>query len=302
MEKPGHLLHRKRLGKGLDSLFSAATPSPVDPRGKETLRWIDPAGIEPNPYQPRRDFPTVELEELKQSIAEKGLLQPLVVRATSIGFQLIAGERRLRASKELGLERVPAIVREASDEDLLEMALIENLQRQDLNPIEKALAFRQLVDVFGLTHDAAAARIGKDRSSVTNYLRLLDLPTPVRELVAGGDLSMGHARALLTLPTCEEQARAAQAVVQDRLSVRETERRFAAPGPKRIERKKRATRLGPEVDPGAAEWEREFEQALATKVRVVPRGQGGTITIEFYSNEQFCALRDRLMALPAPSA
>lgn len=281
---------KKRLGRGLDSLFS----QPAEPESPRDYQLIDIASIAANPFQPRRAFDAAELAQLQQSIAEKGLLQPIVVRPAVSGYQIIAGERRFRACRELGLEKIPAIVREVPDSQMLEIALIENIQRKDLNPIEKAEAFRQLIDSLNLTHEEAALRVGKDRSSVTNYLRLLDLPPQVRDLLAENRLSMGHARALLSLPTPDEQARAAQDVVDGKLSVRDTEKQFvhSKTGKKKGRGRRPADRGG---DHRIADLERQFEEALATKVRIVRKGAGGQVVIDFYSDVEFLRLQEALL-------
>ncbi len=279
---------KKRLGRGLDSLFS----QPAEGESRE-YQSIPLSSLVPNPFQPRRVFDAEELAQLRQSIAEKGLLQPIVVRAVASGFQIVAGERRLRACKELGLDSIPAIVREVPDSQMLEIALVENIQRRDLNPIEKAEAFRQLIDSLNLTHEEAAIRVGKDRSSVTNYLRLLDLPTPVRDLLSENRLSMGHARAILSLPSAEEQTRAAQDVVDGKLSVRDTEKQFVQS--KTGKRKGRGRKSDRAADHRLTDLERQFEEALATKVRIVRKGSGGQILVDFYSDAEFVRLQECLL-------
>jgi ParB family chromosome partitioning protein len=209
---------RPALGKGLSALI----PDAPTPRVAPTEVDID--RLAPNAFQPRTDVDDARLDELAQSIRANGIIQPIVVRATEQGFQIIAGERRWRAAKRAGLLRVPVTVREVEPgRSLLEMALVENIQREDLNPIEEALAYRRLADQFAMTQEDIAAAVGKDRASVANYLRLLKLPEEIRAEVASERLSMGHARALLALPGQAEQLRTAREVIAKSLSVRETE-------------------------------------------------------------------------------
>lgn len=281
---------KKRLGRGLDSLI----PQAEAPAAMPDRRGIEIARIQPNPYQPRREFSPGELDELRRSIGEKGLLQPILVRQTPDGFQIVAGERRLRACRELGWETIPGTVVDVPDGQMLEVALVENLQRQDLNAIEKALAFRQLIDTFHLTHEEAALRVAVDRSSVTNHLRLLDLPERVREHVAEGRLSMGHARALLALPPTEDKERAADRVLARQLSVRETERLCSNRSGKRGVSGRREP--AGDDDHRIRHLERELEQALATKVRITRQKVGGQIVIDFYTDAEFSRLQGILLS------
>jgi ParB family chromosome partitioning protein len=279
---------QRRLGRGLDFLISgeAGGPSP------DEIRHLALDEIRANPYQPRREFVEEEIAELAASILEHGILQPVVVRATAEGYELVAGERRFRASEQLGRDTIPAIVRTATDEQMLELALIENIQREDLNPIDTAVAIRSLIDRLGLTQDEAARRLGKSRSAVANTLRLLDLPDDLQSRVASGALSNGHARALLAMADAETQRALAARVEKEGLSVRATE--AAA---KRGARKKKAA---PAVDPSLAPYLHDLEDqlraALGTRVSIQARGERGRIVIEYFSRDDFEGLLDRLLA------
>jgi ParB family chromosome partitioning protein len=241
--------------------------------------------ISVNPYQPRESFAEDALDELAASIREKGLLQPLLVRARGDSYQLIAGERRPRAARRAGLERVPVSLHEAGEQESLELALIENLQREDLNPIEEAKAFQRLMSEFGLHQDEIARRVGKTRSAVSNTVRLLQLPAAIRQRIEAGEISAGHARSLLALHAVESQTRAAEDIVRRRLSVRATERLV------------RERTEAPDGDAERQAVERDLSQALGTKVRI-RRGQDGCgrIEIEFYSLEGLNGILARLCA------
>lgn len=286
---------RKALGKGLSALLplrprapqpesttqsvSTNDLSPLDPR---TL----PIGsIQPNPEQPREDFDAVKLEELAQSIRSNGIIQPITVTHYKHGtYLIIAGERRWRAAQLAGLTEIPVYVREAEPDRVLELALIENIQRADLNPVETAAAFRQLIDRYGLTHDQVAERTGKDRSTVTNFLRLLNLSRPVLENLAGGKISVGHARTLLTIVDSDAQWAACQRIIQIGLSVRETEayvKKLTDPPKPRVDPPE-----PPALDPNIRAALDEIAMALSTKVRLVSRSESsGRLEIEYYSQE-----------------
>ena len=244
--------------------------------------------IRPNRYQPRREFSDSAIDELASSIREKGILTPILVRRAVRGYELIAGERRFRAAQKVGLTTVPAIVKDVAEEESLELALIENIQREDLNPIEEAQAYQQLIERFGLTHDDLAKRVGKDRTTITNILRLLELPDVVQDYVSRGTLSMGHARSLLGLATPQQMAEVAKLVTDKQYSVRQTEalvnRLKAGLG----RRKAKA-----EVDIHIQELEDRIRKSLGTKVHVITRGQGGKITIEFGTLDEL----ERLLAI-----
>lgn len=273
---------RRALGRGLGALIPvAAEPAATrDSRGADFTLPIDI--IDVNPYQPRSTFADEAIEELSRSIREKGLLQPLLVRRIGNRYQLIAGERRFRAAQRAGLEKIPVNVREADDREMLELALIENLQREDLNPVEEARAYQRLAQEFSLNQDEIARRVGKSRSTVANGLRLLQLPEDLLAQVANRTLSPGHARGLLSIPSPELRAEAARAVVQRKLSVRDTER---------LARTSRAT--SQDLDRQAIE--EELSRSLGTRVRIQGRkGNAGRIEIEYYSLGELDGLIQRL--------
>lgn len=277
---------RPALGKGLSALLPDA-PEPARAGAIE----VDIDLLAPSEQQPRLNADDRKLDELAASIRANGIIQPILVRRTGAAYRIIAGERRWRAAQKAGLLKVPVVIRdvpEGAGRQLLELALVENLQREDLNPIDEALAYQRLVDEFGLTQDQVAAAVGKDRTSVANYLRLLRLPEEVRGDVASGALSMGHARALLGLSDAASQRHAARDAIARSLSVRDTEllvKKLAAPPAAR-------TAAAPDVHTRAAEDRLRF--ALGTKVRIVRRRQGGTIEIEFGSESELNRLYDLL--------
>jgi ParB family transcriptional regulator, chromosome partitioning protein len=276
---------RPALGKGLSALI----PDAPEPRSS-TLE-VDVDRLAPNPFQPRKAFDAGGIEELASSIREHGVIQPILVRKDGANFQIIAGERRWRAAQRAGLLKVPVVVKDlgpGQDVRALEWALIENLQREDLNPIEEALGYRRLADDFAMTQEQIAAAMGKDRSSVANTLRLLKLPPPVRELVAGGALSMGHARALLALESDESIVKASRDIVSRGLSVRETEslmKRLSSP-----------PRVKPpaKIDVHTREAEQQLHLSLGTPVRIVRSTKGGRIEIEFKNENELQRLYETL--------
>ncbi len=281
---------QRGLGRGLGALiddFSA-------PETQQEVTRLPLQKVEPNPDQPRRRFDEEELQALSDSIAEHGILQPLAVRAMEGGFyQIIAGERRWRAARLAGLKEVPVVVVEADDRTVMELALIENLQRQDLNPMEEAEGYRVLTEEYGLTQEQAAARVGKSRPAVANALRLLALPEDVRSLVEKGELSAGHARAVLSLPTPARQRAAAQKILTLRLSVRQAEamcKRLAA------EEKKPEPAKRPAVN-YIAECEKALTRRLDRKVRIVGGKRKGRFELEFYGEEDLQRLYEALLAL-----
>jgi ParB family chromosome partitioning protein len=276
------------LGRGLAAL--------IPQRAHDTSTTDIPIGrISPNPRQPRQRIDEGELEQLAASIREHGVLQPILVTETLDGYQLVAGERRFRASKLAGLDRIPAIVRQLADRDQLEVALVENLQRQDLGPMEEAHAFRSLMDEFAMSQDAVANRVGRARSTVANTLRLLELDQTVQAAVADGSISEGHARALGGLAP-EQQGRLIRTVIEAGLSVRQTEelvRRLREP---------RATSLADpnkRSDPELERVEEDLRRSLGTKVTLARSRRGGRIIIEYYSDEELGQLYDRLIGGPA---
>ena len=281
---------QRGLGRGLGALiddFSA-------PETQQEVTRLPLQKVEPNPNQPRRRFDEEELQALSDSIAEHGILQPLAVRAMEGGFyQIIAGERRWRAARLAGLKEVPVVVVEADDRTVMELALIENLQRQDLNPMEEAEGYRVLTEEYGLTQEQAAARVGKSRPAVANALRLLALPEDVRSLVEKGELSAGHARAVLSLPTPARQRAAAQKILTLRLSVRQAEAMCKRPA---AEEKKPEPAKRPAVN-YIAECEKALTRRLDRKVRIVSGKRKGRFELEFYGEEDLQRLYEALLAL-----
>jgi ParB family chromosome partitioning protein len=252
------------------------------------------ARIAPNPYQPRTAVDEQALADLAASIAEHGVLQPILVTETIDGYRLVAGERRVRASRLAGLERIPAVVRELADHDQLELALVENIQREDLDPLEEARAYRQLIDDFGFTQEKLAKRMGKARPTIANSLRLLDLDAEVQAALAGALISEGHARALAGLPV-DRQARVVAVVIERELSVRQTEelvrRLREEPRPAATAQARGAASVDPELE----RVESDLRSALGTKVSIARSRRGGRIIIEFYSDEELSRLFDRLV-------
>jgi ParB family chromosome partitioning protein len=272
------------LGRGLAALI------PQRPNTAGSVE-IPIARIRPNPRQPRQRIGQVELETLAASIVAHGVLQPILVIETIDGYQLVAGERRLRASQLAGLDRIPAIIRQLADRDQLELALVENLQREDLGPLEEANAFRSLVDDFGMSQEEIATRVGRARSTVANTLRLLELDERVQATLSEGSISEGHARALGGL-AADQQARVVPTVVDQALSVRQTEelvRRLREP--RRIAADAAPRRLEPELE----QLEEELRRSLGTKVTLARSRRGGRIVIEYYSDEELSQLYDRLI-------
>lgn len=272
-------MKRKVLGKGLAALLP---DSPAGGEGEKLLE-LSPDRIDPNPEQPRQHIDPEKLSGLAKSIIEQGVVQPLVVRRVGSRFQIIAGERRWRAAREAGLAKVPVIVRQASDRELLEIALVENIQREELNPIEEAGAYRRLIAELGYSQEQVAARVGKDRSTVANLLRLLRLPREIRGLVAEQKLSPGHARPLLTLDAPDAQVAIAREIVEKELSVRDVERRVQAAN--RPAKETKTTR----ADANTRDAESHLEQALGTRVRVRRQGRKasrGRLEIEFHSEDE----------------
>lgn len=273
----------RRLGKGLGALLGEYLEEPTS--GEIPIRELDVGRIRPNPFQPRRQFQDESLDELEASIRENGLLQPLVVRPSGPDFELVAGERRWRVLTRLGWEKVPTLVRPLSDEQMLVMALVENLQREDLGPLEEAVGYQQLVDGFGLTQKAVARRVGRDRSTVANALRLLTLPAAVRDLLSEGSLTAGHARAVLSVEGEAEQVALAREVVSRSLSVREAEA-LARRGRKRD--KPGGKRDKPNEDPVARKAAVLLSRVYGTDVKVNLKSKtSGEIRIPFRDPDDF---------------
>ena len=284
---------KKGLGRGLDALFQDNEPARAPETGGAPTE-VAVADIEPNRGQPRHVFDEEKLRELADSIREHGVVSPLIVSELGDGrYRIIAGERRWRAARLAGLQEVPVVVVEADDKTVMELALIENLQRQDLNPMEEAEGYRVLTEEYGLTQEEAAARVGKSRPAVANALRLLALPDEVRELVEKGELSAGHARAILSLPTKAKQKTAAQRILALRLSVRQAEamcKRLAA------EEKKPEPPKHTDVD-YVAECEKALSRRLDRKVRIVNGKRKGRFELEFYGEDDLQRLYEILLAL-----
>jgi ParB family chromosome partitioning protein len=279
------MAERKALGKGLAALIPDAEG---DFKGEERNSYCNIDDIQPNPYQPRTVFDKEKIEELAHSIKEKGIIQPLLVKELEIGYQLIAGERRLRAAKIAGYKKVPIIVKKASDLEQLEYSLIENLQRENLNPIEEADAFKRLMKEFGYTQQKLSQALGKNRTTIANQLRLLNLPDVVKESLARNEITMGHARSLLSLSDLQKQREAHRILVHKGLSVRETERLV-----KRLSQVKK--KKGAEKRLIHQEQIRnELIQWLGTQVKIVSSGKKGRIVIEFYSSEELERIIERI--------
>lgn len=300
---------RRGLGRGLDALISAGGPHPATAadagppeattprRGAVTELDIDL--IAPNPEQPRTHFEPAQLRELADSIREHGVIQPLIVsRDADGGIRLVAGERRLQAARLAGLATVPVVFREAAGKDLLEIALIENIQRADLNPIEEAMAYRRLVEDHGMTQEDAARRVGKSRAAVANAIRLLSLDPEIRRSLVAGEISEGHARALLGLPEGKARTEAWRETVRKRLSVRETEalvrRAQSAASEPATPAPAPGLRAG-RRDAGFADVEVRLRRRLGTRVTVTPQRRGARITIDCYSPEEFDGVVERLL-------
>ncbi len=286
---------RTALGRGLSALIPAASAAPAAEKpgqpNRPQVMLLPIEEIERDERQPRQHFDPEKLKELSDSIHSKGIVQPILVRKENSRFVIIAGERRWRAAQQAGLREVPAILREATGKEAFEIALIENLQRADLNPIEEAEGYKRLIDEHQLTQEDVAQRVGKERSSVANALRLLNLPKDIKEALIEGSLNMGHARALLGLSTQESMRRAASAVAGDKLSVRATEqlvrklKEEESPEPKKAVEKK-------EASPQLKALTEQLQRSLGTRVRIVDRGGKGRIELDFFSYEDL----DRLLA------
>ncbi len=275
---------RSALGKGLSALIPDV---PEPPRGGAIELDIDL--LSPNDQQPRLQMDDAKLEELAQSIRTNGVIQPILVRRSGTSYRIIAGERRWRAAQRAGLHKVPVVVRDvpdSSDQQLLELALIENIQRENLNPVDEALAYQRLADQFGLTQDQIAAAVGKDRSSVANFIRLLKLPEEVRAALTTGSLSMGHAKALLGLSDPAAQRHAAREVIARGLSVRDTESLVKRLGTSKPNPEPGTPNQEPTTDVHTRAAEDRLRFALGTKVRIVRRGQGGAIEVDFGSETE----------------
>ena len=268
-------MERRALGKGIEALIPEKESA-----GSDKIIFVQTEKIKPNPFQPREDFEPESLNELTQSIKEKGIIQPVLVRRKGDGFELIAGERRWRACSQLGMKDIPVIVKDVDDEDSLELSLIENIQRQNLNPIEEARAYQYLMDKFSISQERMSEVLGKSRATIANVLRLLKLPQEVQEEMRKGRISFAHGRTLLEIEDVNQQRRLAQDIIAKGLSVRELEVLV------KTQRPRLKKRVGVSVrDPIIAVLEEELQHILATKVRISRRKKRGAIVIEFYSQE-----------------
>ena len=286
---PGDRSPKRALGRGLSALIpQASVPVQGELPPATGIVRIPVEHVLRDPTQPRKTFDEAKLRELAESIRTQGIIQPVLVRRDGSDYRLIAGERRWRAAQLAGLHEIPAVVRDVSAAEAFELALVENLQRTDLNPLEEAQGYRRLIQEFGLTQDQVGERVGRDRTSIANALRLLQLPDGVKELLASGALGMGHARALLGMAPGAELVRTAERIVREQLSVRETER---------IVRTARPSSPSPARKPGGSTAARavveDLQRRLGTKVRLEDRGGKGTLEIDFFSYEDL----ERILAL-----
>jgi ParB family chromosome partitioning protein len=275
---------KRGLGRGLDSLIPTAVEAEFEPkvtRGSDEVLQLSPQSISPNPHQPRQLFDESALDELAASIKQHGILQPVVVSKVGDKYQLIAGERRLRAAKLAGLKQVPAIIRSFDEQQKLELALIENLQRQDLNPVETAAAYKKLMDQFNLSYDAIGKRVGKDRSTVANIVRLLGLPLEAKRALAEGRISEGHARAILAIPEPERRLELLDSILEQGWTVRQAEQ-FAR-GSKRQAGSREA---GLTEMASSNQYTQQLEQLFKTKVSVQQTAKGGRLIIQYSSADE----------------
>jgi len=289
---------RRRLGRGLEALLGPTTTT-AEARAEGSLTEIPLAAVRPNRYQPRRSFDDHALEELAASLAASGLLQPIVVRPAEDGaYELIAGERRSRAAQRLGWTEIGAVIRDVDDRTLLTLALVENLQRDQLSPIDEARGYRRLVDEFGASHEDVASLVGRSRSAVANAIRLLSLPDPIQEHVHRGTLSMGHARALLSVGDHRQLLPLAERAVAEGLSVREME--ALARGDRAPARRPRAGRARTvrKPEPEVRRVEDALRAHLKTDVFLQTRGKGGRITVNYYSNDDLARVLELILGRP----
>ncbi len=280
-------MQKQALGKGLGALIPDLSTLDDKERKAFGITEIELDKIVPNEYQPRKIFDDAKLKELASSIREQGVIQPVLVHKAGSGYQLIAGERRWRASRLAGLKTIPALVKEATKREFLEMALIENIQREDLNALEAAEAYKRLQDEFKLTQEDLARRVGKERSTVTNFLRILHLPKEVKQDLASGALNMGHAKAILSLERSRDQIQAAALIVKKGLSVREAE---ALAGRLKNPPREKKPRLSHELKA----LEEKLKKSLGTKVSIMSKSKGGRIVIEYYSPEELDRILEKI--------
>ncbi len=302
-EKPKH------LGRGLESLIGPiidigqensttafadrAVNFPIDKDLRQNLLELNLDDIDPNPYQPRQSWDEEQLRELADSIRENGIIQPIIVRQKGSRFEIVAGERRLRAAEMAGMNRIAAMVRATDDSEMLALALVENIHRADLNSIERAKAYQNFMETFSLTQEQAAQKLGQDRSVIANYIRLLNLPAEVKQMLIDGSLDMGHARAILALPTDDLRKRLANRALAGRLSVREVERLVRLALSEKDEKKQKQILEKPAH---IRDLEEKIRSRLGTKVNIQARknGQRGRIIIEFYSLDEFDSIAEKL--------
>ena len=281
------MANKKALGKGLGALIPDISAEEIQ---TNPVQFIEVMKIAPNPFQPRETFKPEALAELRQSIAENGLVQPITVRRAGAGYQLIAGERRLRAVRDLALDTIPAYILDvSSDEEMLELAIIENIHREELNPLELAASYKRLMDECKLTQEEVAVKVSRDRASVANFLRLLKLPRRIQESLQNNELTMGHARALLSLDSHDEQVRLWQKIIKNSLSVRQVENLARS----QTRKSKPKPSLASSQTAFVNDIENKLRTRLATKVVVKSRHKGGVIEIDYYSADDL----DRLVAL-----
>jgi ParB family chromosome partitioning protein len=272
-------MNKKALGRGVQAIFQAMPG--LEAQRDENVIEVAIADIVPNPYQPRKNFDQEKLEELANSIQQYGVIQPIVIRRIAKGFELVAGERRWRAAQKCGLKVIPVVIRDYSDSEMMEIALIENLQRENLNPIEEAVSYRRLMEEFGLTQEEVAKKLGRSRSLIANTIRLLQLPEQIQAFVSRGTLSMGHAKALLALPTAELQHDAANRVIEEDLNVRDIEEIVRKATAKQSKTKKKInTREISLIDA-----EERLKIFFGTQVKIKPGNIKSRIEIEYYSLE-----------------
>lgn len=269
------MIQNRALGKGLSALIP---PKESEYATQEKILQIPTSQIRPSKYQPRLEFSKEGLDDLMNSIREKGVVQPILVRKAQDGYELIAGERRLRAVKNLGVANIPAIVKDVGDVDMLEMALIENIQREELNAMEEAHAFQRFITDFNFTQEKIAKALGKDRSTIANTIRLLGLPAKIRGYISKGAITAGHARALLALPTESEQLRACSLIIKKGLSVREAENLAN-------KRSLGAGKASARLDPHVSDVEERLQRTLGTRVRITHGKKRGTVHIDYYSSD-----------------
>ncbi|MCX5678910.1 MAG: ParB/RepB/Spo0J family partition protein [Candidatus Omnitrophica bacterium] len=286
-------MEKRALGRGLDALLTptavvSASSANLKQSGNEQILHIDTARITTNKYQPRTDFNQEKLNELISSIKEKGVIQPVLVRKTADGYELIAGERRLRAVRAIGIEKIPAIVRNVTDIDMVEISLIENIQREELNPVEEAFAFQKLITDFNFTQEKIATALGKDRSTIANTIRLLGLPKKIQDYISKNIITAGHAKAILSLPAETDQLRVCNLIVKKGLSVRETECLVA----RRMSGAKPAVEI--RKDQSIIDIESQLQQLFGTRVRITHGKKRGVIQIEYYSTDDMNRILDML--------